>query len=590
MTPSNLNQTNEPIQITHSFRLTFFYFNAYCQDVNTRTYNQVKKEFVTKYVFDDYTSLLRFAKKRQDWYVVVSDYMETEKMKEYLFWNSNAKRFEKLDFTINTANEKSNLNEPTYMDAYYYSWMPYYGYNGYYADNINYLRNKPGKSDDELYCLARAYSEYAGNLLSNQYGSGLDKYSFHKYFYKQNSLSPAELKTFLAYHDSSLQTYAKLVARSPNYNTHIVGSASNKMYNEYMYRYLILSMYHNEQNAIAGLPANLYNDFILAYAKNFLDACPKNAILFVEGDNDTYPVLYYQKSKHYREDITVVNISMLGTEVYPNYLSDTKQVPLSFSFNEENEKQFQYTLMQDRSTDSLYLQDYMKHIADKNVLNQQTHDGYGQVPPLNCKEIILDSKYETIHLPVKKILYRNDNLILDILNTQIYKRPVSFTSGLDPSGILAGLIPHCTYNGFVYNFEDFGAKRNIQIDLDKLVTRLSSVDFYHIPAQPLRSDAFIPDTYKAMLNRGIDLCMQANDTTNAKKLIDSYLKNFPFAKFKLTQSDLMFLFQYKEVYGVAKSKAMLTTFEKLIRKDEYMNDAQRIQFVDMLRTASGMLQ
>src|SRR4029078_8077208 len=50
--------------------------------------------------------------------------------------------------------------------------------------------------------------------------------------------------------------------------------------------------------------------------KDYLESCEKDAILFSFGDNDTYPLWYGQEVEHIREDLRVMNYSLLGTDWY----------------------------------------------------------------------------------------------------------------------------------------------------------------------------------------------------------------------------------------------------------------------------------
>lgn len=59
----------------------------------------------------------------------------------------------------------------------------------------------------------------------------------------------------------------------------------------------------------------------LAFASELLESTPSDGVLFVVGDNDSYPVWYAQQVKQVRRDVSVVTMPLLPTEWYRRQLS-----------------------------------------------------------------------------------------------------------------------------------------------------------------------------------------------------------------------------------------------------------------------------
>lgn len=214
------------------------------------------------------------------------------------------------------------------------------------------------------------------------------------------------------------------------------------------------------------------------FAKNYLNSCAPNAILFTNGDNDTFPLWYVQDVEGYRTDVRVVNLSLLNTDWYIEQMRrkawTSDGIPQRLPEYKVRQNTNDYVYVVDREiagyTD---VDDLIKFIADdspKSKISGNNNKLMDYLPTKNFKISVdkalvvangtvpkdkADRIVDNIEWSIKSNgLYKKDIIILDILAANDWKRPIYFaiTTGNDA---YLGLTDYFQLEGLAYRLVPF---------------------------------------------------------------------------------------------------------------------------------------
>ncbi len=165
------------------------------------------------------------------------------------------------------------------------------------------------------------------------------------------------------------------------------------------------------------------------FARNTLSSLPENAILFVAGDNDTFPLWFLQGGLGERPDVTILNLPLLNTDWYVRQtLLREPDFPLPYTI--ENLSEIRYRKWADTTimlpvvgNPDAYGITGWKNLPDSIAL---------KIPPMSGSQYLL----------------AQDWFVLQMLRANNWQRPVYLAATVGDWNV-PWLTPYCRMEGYV---------------------------------------------------------------------------------------------------------------------------------------------
>ena len=211
------------------------------------------------------------------------------------------------------------------------------------------------------------------------------------------------------------------------------------------------------------------------FGANYLNSCDPNAVIFTNGDNDTFPLWYNQEVEGVRTDMRVCNLSYLQTDWYIDQMTrkayESEPLPIKFTHDQyvQGTRDVVYLMNDPRLKGPVELSKALDFVRDSNPATKLAQaDNAAYIPTKKLfvkvdKEAVIRNKVvppelydqivDTIFIDFgnKNYLVKDELMVLDMIANANWERPLYFaiTVGRDK---YMGLQDYFQLEGFAYRF------------------------------------------------------------------------------------------------------------------------------------------
>lgn len=305
----------------------------------------------------------------------------------------------------------------------------------------------------------------------------------------------------------------------------------------------------------------------LDWAKNYLNSCAPNAILFTNADNDTYPLWYAQEVEGIRTDVRVICLQFLQDDSFidqmPVKMNSSEALPISLSHEQYQAGVRDFFPYVDYGiTDSVELSDLLAVMTSDNKNDQvQMADGsyMNFIPARNLKLTVnADQLIDTNTIqPEQKLnvvpamewnfdksyASKADLILFDILANNNWKRPIYFATSVSEDTYM-GLDQYLFLEGYAYRLLPLKKKdeetnkmqrTNTDVMYTNVMEKLDFTAFNKAKYLDVESRRIVNGTWQ-LNNTLVNNLIVEDKTDEAKQVMKKSMLDLPLRNFSITDT------------------------------------------------------
>jgi hypothetical protein len=295
----------------------------------------------------------------------------------------------------------------------------------------------------------------------------------------------------------------------------------------------------------------------LEVARAYLESCAPNAILFANGDNDTFPLWYAQEVEGFRTDVRICNLSLFNTDWYIDqmlrkaYESDPLPITLPRELYKNGSHDYTILYEQENIKGHVEVRDLFDIIKkDEKRLQINTEVGPVDYFPTRNFRITVDPETVIAHGVVspeerdrivdlewtigRSGLTKAYLMMMDILAHNDWERPVYYVTTTGSEAYI-GLQDYLRQEGLAYRLVPvkYGRAEGNQprgVNLDVMYDNLMNKFEFSVldPGIYIDEDNFrMTSTYRSTYSKLAGALLDANRIDSAVKVSDRIMEMIP---------------------------------------------------------------